>query len=75
MEITPEIAQRLLNESELAGDTRYAVHGGKAYCARQHRPDIWHGYPVGWHRVPEPLRRKWIDEDRVRRREIRMHWD
>lgn len=74
-EITSEIAQRLLTESELADDTRYAAYEGKAYCARQHGADVWHGYPVGWVRVPERLRRKWLDEQRVRRRDIKTHWD
>ena len=74
-EIDAELAQRLLAESEVAGDMRYAVHDRRAYCARQHGPDIWHGYPVGWVRVPERLRRRWMDEGRVRRRDIRAHWD
>ena len=68
-------AQQMLAGSELSDDTRYAVREGKAYCARQHAPDAWHGYPVGWIRVPERLRRRWLDEQRVRRRDIRAHWD
>jgi hypothetical protein len=75
----PEIdaagAQQMLTESELSDQTRYAVREGRAFCARQHAPDVWHGYPVGWVRVPERLRRKWLDEQRVRRRDIRTHWD
>ena len=74
-EIDAERARQLLADSEPVGDVRYAVHGGRAYCARQHGPDLWHGYPVGWIRVPERLRRRWMDEGRVRRRDIRTHWD
>ena len=74
-EIDSELAQRLLADSEADGDVRYAVHDRRAYCARQHGPDLRHGYPVGWIRVPERLRRKWLDEQRVRRRDIRTHWD
>ena len=44
-EIDEELAYRLLAESELADDVRYAAHDGRAYCARQHGQDIWHGYP------------------------------
>ena len=47
------IVQQLLEESELVGNRRYAVYEGRAYCAQQHGDDRWHGYPVGWVRVPE----------------------
>ena len=37
----------LLDGSELVESRRYAVYDGKAYCAREDRPDVWHGHPVG----------------------------
>jgi len=74
-EFDAEHARQLLADSEPDGDVRYAVHEGRAYCARRHGPDDWHGYPIGWIRVPERLRRRWMDEGRVRRRDIRAHWD
>lgn len=74
-EIDAASAQQLLADSGADGDVRYAVHEGRAYSARQHGPDVWHGYPVGWIGVPERIRRKWLDEQRVRRRDIRTHWD
>lgn len=54
-EIDQATARRLLMESELEGSKRYAVHEGRAYCAQQHGEDVWHGYPVGWRKVPEKL--------------------
>src|ERR1700736_2407885 len=54
----PEVrsfAEQLLKESVLYGDKRYAVYKGKAYCAQQHGPNLWHGYPVGWQEVPSKL--------------------
>ena len=69
------IVQWLLEESELVGNKRYAVYEGRAYCAQQDGNDRWHGYPVGWVEVPERLRRRWLNEDRLRRRDIRNHWD
>ena len=74
-EIDTELAQQLLADSELADDVRYAVHDGRAYCARQHGQDVWNGYPVGWIRVPERLRRGWMNARRIRHRDIRQHWD
>lgn len=68
-------AQRLLDQSAPVDDARYAVHEGRAYCARRHGSDVWHGYPVGWIQVPEPLRRKWVREGRVRQSDVREHWD
>lgn len=46
-----------------------------AWSSRGRPARFRHGYPVGWIRVPERLRRKWMDEGRVRRRDIRAHWD
>ena len=68
------IAERLLEDSETSGNVRYAVHEGRAYCARKHGDDVWHGYPLGWEEVPESLRRRWVREGRVRRRDINRYW-
>lgn len=69
------IAEGLLVDSELEGGKRYALHEGRAYCAQQDGNDVWHGYPVGWKEVPEKLRRNWLREGRVRRRDIKGHWE
>lgn len=74
-EIDPALAQHLLEESEIDGRARYSVYQGKAYCARQHQRDHWHGYPVGWKEVPPLIRHKWRSEGRVTRREIKRFWD
>ena len=73
-EVRP-LANDLLNGSEVDGYKRYALHAGKAYCAQEHRPGLWHGYPVGWVEVPERLRRKWRAEGKVSRHDIRRYWD
>ena len=66
-----EIAQQLLAGSELVDNRRYATHGGKAFCARKHAEDRWHGYPVLWREVPETTRRKWMVEGKIQRRDIK----
>jgi hypothetical protein len=65
------VAQKLLDESDLLGNKRYAVHEGKAFCAQQHAEARWHGYPILWREVPEPVRRKWLNEGKIVRRDLK----
>lgn len=74
-DINEETAQALLLNSEADGDRRYACRDGRAYRAQQHRPDLWHGYPVGWVKVPVRIRQKWRHEGVVRRSDIKRNWD
>lgn len=69
------LAQWFLEESVLVGDKRYAFHEGKAYCAQEHRPEHWHGYPVGWKEVPAPLVQQWIKAGRIKRRDRQRYWE
>ncbi len=66
-------AELLLSSSEWDG-RRYATDGVRAYAGAQHRPRVWHGWPVGWMEVPEPLRREWVGADCVKRRDIAKWW-
>jgi len=61
----------LLKDSDLVGNKRYATNGVDAYCAHQHRPNAWHGFPVGWDEVPPQLVGRWVTEGKVDRRTIR----
>ena len=69
------IAAELLDGSDPVGSRRYAVYDGRAYCAQEHRPGLWHGYPVGWKEVPPRLRIQWRKQKRVRSRDINQNWD
>ena len=69
------IAAELLDGSELVETRRYAIHDGKAYCAQEDRPGIWHGYPVGWKEVPHHLRLRWRRQRLVSNRDIKKNWD
>src|SRR4051812_4103726 len=74
-EIGRDLAQRLLDGSELLGEKRYAVREGRAYCAQQDGAGGWHGYPVGWKEVPSKLRTRWEKkEKRVKKRDIDRYW-
>lgn len=54
-----------------SGRKRYATDGERAYAAAQHRPGLWHGWPVGWKEVPPPIVREWLNEGRVRQRAVK----
>ena len=69
------IAAELLDGSELVETRRYAIHDGKAYCAQEDRPGIWHGYPVGWKEVPHQLRLRWRRQRLVSNRDIKKNRD
>ena len=73
--LEPEMAQSLLEESEPEGKKRFVCREGRPYCAQEHAPGRWHGYPVGWKEVPASLRGKWWKEGVVQRRDIRTHWE
>src|SRR5262245_3249369 len=77
-DISPDTRSALLADSEPdpdGGSKRYATDGSRAFCAQPHRPDVFHGYPVGWKEVPEEIRNNWVRADRVKRRTIARYWD
>lgn len=61
----------LLADSDPAGSKRYATDGAEAYCAHQHSPGRWHGFPVDWHEVPPRLVAGWVAAGKVERQAIR----
>ena len=67
--------RELLESSVLYDGKRYAIHEGKAYCAQEHQPSRWHGYPVGWVEVPPKLVRQWIKDGRITKRNRKQHWE
>jgi hypothetical protein len=73
-DLTVELAQQLLNKSEIDGKCRWMTFDGRAFCGEEHRPGYWHGYPVGWVEVPEKIRRRWQAAELVTRRQINDYW-
>lgn len=61
----------LLQSSDLVGAKRFSTDGVDAFCARQHRENRWHGYPVSWEEVPPGVVAAWVAEGRIDRRAIR----
>ena len=73
-EIRP-LAQTLLASSIVWDGKRYAVHQGRAYCAQEHLPNRWHGYPVGWAEVPPKLALVWIKDGILTKRNRKKYWE
>jgi hypothetical protein len=68
-------AAALLSESVFWEGKRYAVRMGKAYCAQEHSPNRWHGYPVGWQAVPPKLAWQWIRNGVLRKHDFKKYWE
>ena len=74
------LADEILQSSEpsqTGKKCRYATYDGWAFEAQPDNLGGWHGYPVPWVEVEEPIRRRWIDEGKVRKRLVnrRMTFD
>ena len=62
----------MLETSTLAKDgRRYATRNGTAFVAVNSNDGTWHGYPIPWHDVPDGIRRNFVDQGTVARRDIR----
>ncbi len=63
----------LLDQSIEFDNRRFAAYQGKSFVG-QCSGGVWHGYPVGWVEVPEPVRREFVASGTVRRSDQRKHW-
>jgi len=72
------VRRELLEHSDPDGDgpeaKRYAVHEGKAYCAKPHAEGKYHGWPVKWREVPESIWRPWLKSRKVTNRDLKANW-
>lgn len=68
-------AELLATSTEMSPGERYATSGGVAFSGKEHRPGVWHGYPIGWVEVPPKLIKLWQSEQRVSKRQIRDNWE
>jgi hypothetical protein len=80
-EMPADMAQKLLESSDpdprAKQVERWATDGRLAYCGRPYdrkKKSEWYGFPVGWFRVPDRLRRKWIREGLAERATMYLFW-
>ena len=78
-------ASRLFNAAliDSTSGRRFATARGIAFEAKSTADGTWHGYPISWENVPDWIKRQWIAELKVTRREIKrllsfdrseIHW-
>ncbi len=68
------IAHRLFGCATASADgRRFATERGIAFEAKPTGDGTWHGFPVPWESVPPPILNQWLDEGKVKRRDIKLH--
>lgn len=70
-------AQKILDSAERVGNTLQATHAGVGYVARRTRitkdGEIWHGYPEAWDKMNLNLKKRWLKQGLIKRRDIRKY--
>jgi len=56
------------------GRRRFATAQGIAFEAKPTEDGTWHGYPVPWEAVPCDVVKKWMEEGKVTRTQIKRYW-
>jgi hypothetical protein len=67
-------AHSLFSESEVNSEEpgkRFATRNGIAFVALQTEDGTWHGFPIPWNDVPEPLVTMWRKAKKVTNRQIK----
>ena len=65
-------AQELLDQSEAMGHKRVVTRHGLAFVAQLTGDGTWHGYPEAWDQIDGEIRKRWLEEGRLRRRDLRQ---
>ena len=52
---------------------RLATERGIAFEAKPTNDGTWHGYPVAWESIPDQIRRGWLADGKVSRRDIKRY--
>lgn len=71
------LAQELLNEAELVGGALQATRDGVGFIGRLTletlEGQVWHGYPEAWDRMDPDLKKRWLTEKRISKRDLRSY--
>jgi hypothetical protein len=68
------VAQALLDRSEPMGQKRVATERGIAFVAQLTYPverNVWHGYPEAWDQIAVDIKKRWLSEGLVTKRDLR----
>lgn len=71
------IAEELLEEAEIVGNALQATRDGIGFVGRRTGSnadgEIWHGYPEAWDRMDPDLKRAWLNQKVISRRDLRTY--
>lgn len=69
------IAQELLDEAKFVGSALQATRNGVGFVGRLtlERPEgqVWHGYPEAWDSMDPDLKKRWLAEKVISKRDLR----
>lgn len=69
------VAQDLLDFAQPVGNTLQATRDGIGFVAQRTRTtderEYWHGYPEAWDKMDAALKRRWLRDGLVSRRDLR----
>ena len=52
---------------------RFATARGIAFEAKPTADGTWHGFPIPWESVPPDILAQWLEENKVMRKQVRLH--
>lgn len=75
--MTTSAAQKILDSAEPVGKSLQATHNGIAFVARKTRTtdagEVWHGYPEAWDKIDLKLKRSWLKQGLIKRKDLRKY--
>ena len=71
------IAQDLLEQAQIVGNTLQVTRDGVGFIGRFTRNtedgQIWHGYPEAWDVMDPDLKKLWLEQNLISRRDLRTY--
>lgn len=71
------IAQTLLNEAQPVGEKLQVTRDGVGFVAQRTRTteegEIWHGYPEAWDKMDTKLKKQWLTDGLISRKDLRSY--
>lgn len=74
---SPALAQELLDGAERVGNALQATRDGVGFVGRltldTFDGQIWHGYPESWDMMDAELKKRWLSEKLISKRDLRTY--
>ncbi len=71
------VAQELLNKAKLVGGALQATENGVGFVGRltleTAEGQVWHGYPEAWDAMDPDLKKRWLAEKVISKRDLRTY--